>query len=136
MGIAYSGATYPRGTGCSGAKCPRTTYSGVNGPGDTLLRGQFLRHRTNCGTTNGSAAHRSSRIEGRRGPAYSFIFFFLQVQRTLLKFFPPLLSKLMSPLPTAPIHAGMAPIHAGMAPIHAGMAPIHAGMASLHKQPF
>ena len=32
MGTAYSEVTCPRGTGCSGVKCPRTTYSGVNGP--------------------------------------------------------------------------------------------------------
>ena len=33
MGTAYSEVTCPRGTGCSGVKCPRTSYSGVNGPG-------------------------------------------------------------------------------------------------------
>ena len=33
VGTAYSEVTCPRGTGCSGVKCPRTTYSGVNGLG-------------------------------------------------------------------------------------------------------
>ena len=33
MGTAYSRVTCPRRTGCSGVKCPRTTYSRVNGPG-------------------------------------------------------------------------------------------------------
>ena len=33
MGTAYSKVTCPRGTDCSGVNRPRTTYSGVNGPG-------------------------------------------------------------------------------------------------------
>ena len=36
-GIAYSELTCPRGTGCSRAKCSRTTYSGVNGLLNTAL---------------------------------------------------------------------------------------------------
>ena len=37
MGTAYSKVTCPRGTGCSGVKCPRTTYSGVKGPGGHFI---------------------------------------------------------------------------------------------------
>ena len=33
MVTAYSEVTCPTGTGCSGVKCPRTAYSGENGPG-------------------------------------------------------------------------------------------------------